>query len=493
MRAVTLLDRGVQRVRRDLAGRPDLQAALFHDLAVIYTEQGFYDRARPLALEAYRIRRERLGERDPETLQSLQTIGVLRGMAGSGEAGAGLRDLAAVTLGREAALGEADSLTLQSLSMQAGVAARTGQFRAADSLVGVLDRRAPADDGSQSAALIQRGRVEALAIANEGARAFEAAPAMLAAVERAFGPDHAAFADALDVTGQAALRAGRFDVAVGHHERAVALQRRLGLGDAALAPLLSNYGLALKQMGRLADAERAYREALDRFPADADGRLSAQNNLAGLLADRGAYAQAEPLYQAVIRSRRALGPEAAPTLVATENNLARLYLDAGDPARAEAAYRALRPRVVAVFGEAHPALAFMLNNLGASVAAQGRAAEAEGVFRESVRRHEQTVGPDHVRTANPLVGLAEALAAQDRPADAEPVARRALALRRASLPADHWQVAEARCALAASLAERDPTEARRLLRQALAAVGDAPGDAAAVAERARQRLTALGE
>jgi serine/threonine-protein kinase len=56
-----LLDRGRDRVDKELAGEPDVRASLLYNIAQSYSRLGFYDRAKEMAERSYEIRKQALG------------------------------------------------------------------------------------------------------------------------------------------------------------------------------------------------------------------------------------------------------------------------------------------------------------------------------------------------------------------------------------------------------------------------------------------------
>jgi serine/threonine-protein kinase len=66
-----LLDRGSQRVDKELAGEPEVRASLLYSIADAYSHLGFYDQAKTLAESSYKIRQQVLGPRNSSTAESL--------------------------------------------------------------------------------------------------------------------------------------------------------------------------------------------------------------------------------------------------------------------------------------------------------------------------------------------------------------------------------------------------------------------------------------
>ena len=77
-----LLDRGAQRVERELANQPIVEASLLDEIAQAYLDIGLYDQAERLAQRALELRTHNLGPRSLETADTLELLGtVLRDKA----------------------------------------------------------------------------------------------------------------------------------------------------------------------------------------------------------------------------------------------------------------------------------------------------------------------------------------------------------------------------------------------------------------------------
>jgi tetratricopeptide (TPR) repeat protein len=162
-----------------------------------------------------------------------------------------------------------------------------------------------------------------------------------------------------------------------------------------------NLGLAWQRAGRLDEAEKQYRRALEIAP----NYPAAMNDLGNVLRRRGRIAEAETVYQELIeRNPRAVEPRI---------NLGNLAVDRGDFASAEQYYRAALDLAPGDMGAHY--------NLAKSLEGQGRMAEA-------VREYELLTGehPENAQFFNDL-GAARILTG-DAP-EAERDLRRAIALR----------------------------------------------------------------
>ncbi|MEA1674349.1 tetratricopeptide repeat protein [Nitrospirillum sp. BR 11163] len=182
-----------------------------------------------------------------------------------------------------------------------------------------------------------------------GGRAVEAVSALDALIEWGkLAP--AARGQALHLLGLARFQVGDAAGAVPAIDQALAL-----LPPDQTAMPANNLGNILRQLGRLAEAEAAYRRALAQDPALA----AAASNLGALLRDRGDLAGAEAALLHALR----LAPDRAETLV----NLAGTMTALGVPWQAESLAR----RAVALA----PEMAHAHGNLGTALVAQGRLAD----------------------------------------------------------------------------------------------------------------------
>lgn len=121
--------------------------------------------------------------------------------------------------------------------------------------------------------------------------------------------------------GTALQEQQRFDEAIRHHDRAIALAP-------AYAPAYNNRGAALRAAGRIDEAIASYRQALELQP----GFPSAEFNLANALLAKGDTGASVAQYQQAL--------ERSPQSVEAQNNLGIALASKGDAAGAIAAFRA---------------------------------------------------------------------------------------------------------------------------------------------------------
>jgi CHAT domain-containing protein/Flp pilus assembly protein TadD len=343
---------------RKAFGDRDLETLTsLNNLAALYQAQGRYGEAEPLYREVLQTRRKVLRPRHPDTLTSVNNLAGLYDLQGRyGEAEPLYRE--ALQASREV-LGSRHPDTLTSLHNLAHLYDSQGRYGEAEPLY------------------------------------------------------------------REALRARREALGSHHPQTLASLNNLAGLYDS---------------QGRYGEAEPLYREALQARREVLGHRhpdtLTSLNDLASLYYSQGRYGEAEPLYLETLQTRReVLGPRHPHTL-SSLNNLAALYYAQGRYGEAEPLYQEALQARREVLGPRHPRTLTSLNNLAALYYAQGRYGEAEPLYREALQASRE-VGPRHPNTLGSLNNLAGLYRVQGRYGEAEPLYREALQASREALGLRH--------------------------------------------------------
>lgn len=448
--AEDLLDRGAERLARDLAGEPMTRAELGGVLGRLYQRLGLYDKALPLLASSRAELVRAHGERHPESVGatarlarllydqgeleeaealSREALDARRRLFGVGDTAVAnsLNDLAEIRNAR-GHLDEAETLHAEALAIDR----RSGlQQRVATDLdnLGVVLRRAGEHDEAR------RLLEEALAIRRE-----------------LYGDRHTKVAMSL-VNVSAALReAGEYDEAERLLLEALAMRREL-LGDRHphVAIVLGTLGNTRLQAGRHDAARDAYREALEIrravFGESHPSVARSLNSLAVVAYHRGDYAGAADRFAEVLEIWEDRFGEDHPDVLSALNNLGAARREAGDYKAAELVLRDALARRRRVLGDDHPDIGQSLNNLAFVLYRRGALDEAERTFHEALASWRGSLGGDHPRLAYALDGLGRLLLDEGRCAEGEAPLREAVALREAALDPESSLLAATRARL----------------------------------------------
>jgi len=336
-----ILDRGAERLARDLRDQPIVRADLMSAIGTIDYELGRFDRARALHEEALALRRS-TGDEGIEAADGISALSVIALAQGRIEEAERLgRELLEVAR-RHA--GERSEATAKGLNNLGVILQNQGRFREAEPLF--LEARAVHDSlpaGSAELGANIDNNLGALCT-NEG-RPAEAAKWYRRALERNLalrGPEHPEIAIHLNNLASALAALGETAEAERCFRDALAMRRKL-LGDEhpKIATSLNSLGAFLRRSGRLDEAEAMLREALalhartrgEEHPACA----SALQNLAEAVLDGGRLAEAEELARRADAIRRRALPPGHPDLAKGLRTLASVLATRGDLGSAAAA------------------------------------------------------------------------------------------------------------------------------------------------------------
>jgi serine/threonine protein kinase/tetratricopeptide (TPR) repeat protein len=238
------------------------------------------------------------------------------------------------------------------------------------------------------------------------------------------------------------LQLGLDDAALALQTSALATRRRI-LGDDHPVTLesLSNLAAVVQSQGRLADAERTFRDCLQRCRRALGDEhpltLSATNNLGNLLEEEGRLDEAAPLLHAALESmRRVLGPD-SPEALGALGNYGLLLESQGKLEEAESCLREALGARRRTLGDDHPATLNAANNLGTVLSRVKQYHEAERIFRQTLETRRRVIGEEHPDTLTSINNLANLLSETGRSVDAEPFYRQAVTASRRILGEDH--------------------------------------------------------
>lgn len=334
IKAREILDKGVEKIGKELADEPEVQARLMWTMGKVYSNLGLYRKAGPILEQSVETQRRLLGEENLDTLAAMNSLAFQYAEVGRTLEAEKL--YARILEVRNRLQGEDHPDTLLTMAGLAEVYRRQGRYAEGEKL----------------------------------------ASQVLEARRRVLGEDHWLTLSSMGNLANCYYLQRRYADAEALYIPAVEKSRRV-LGDdhpttiVTMENLASVYG----HQGRFAEAEKLLREALDRLRRvvgeDHPYTMEAMNQLGALFDVQGRQADAEPLYrESLERRRRVLGEDHYDTLVSMMN-VANMLAVRGRHADAEALLREALDRVRRVLGENHPLAVGALYNLGCLAARRG--------------------------------------------------------------------------------------------------------------------------
>jgi len=423
-----LLEAAGKRIDRDLAGDPQVQAAMLDNMGRAYDALGLYSEAQPLMERAYGLRTRTLGDK------SLDLAATADGLA--------------TTLRLEDQYQRAEPLFRQALGIRRKALGAHSEL-VAESLTNLGECLYLENKDAEAERLLRT----ALAMARDSDTALESATRNYLALEL--------------------FRQGQYREATQLLQEAVEIDRRTdGADSPSYANSLHNLAGAFMREGDLIDAAAMERQdlALRRrlLGNDHPDLGYTLNNLGWILIEEGDWTEAEPFLRENVSLTRQHFGDQDPRMVAPLDNWARLLQAKGDYAGAERFFRQALELLEKASGSENWNVAQVLANLSGLQFDRGDYPGAERYARQSLEMRRKLGGDEHPDVAASLIDLALARSFQGDPASAEPLLERALVIRKAKLEPGHPDILEAEVRLGEALTAEGKTEqAEPLLREAV--------------------------
>jgi tetratricopeptide (TPR) repeat protein len=387
-----ILDRGAQRIERELTAEPEVQGDLMDTMGRVYWEIGLLGKAEQLFTRAVQVRSQVYGVDDVRTLRSKSGLGNI--LVREGRFADGVRILSETVDGERRGLGANHTDTLQTMNDLAF-------------WLGVIGRYTEAEQLHREVLRARRQR---------------------------HGTEHGDTVWSMTDLGLILMRQGRFDEAEALMTEALAIWGRIkqpGNTDRFNEALFrGNLAGVYQRQGRYGEAESYFVEALADIErvmgAENPHTLSAMKDLAAFYCVTGRYDESEKLQAKTLEiSRRVLGARNAETLQSAYW-LAVVYREQGRLRESDA----LQVETLALqreeLGSDHPDTLLSIGNAARVLGRQGALAEAEKLLRQTLEAQRQKFGPQHPDTAESLYGLACVAALDGRRGAALDILRQAV-------------------------------------------------------------------
>jgi serine/threonine-protein kinase len=458
--ARTLLDRGAERIDRELSNEPEVRASLLEVIAEAYHGLGVFDRSQTLARQAFALARQSQGAGSAEAAKSGELLAVLElDQLHYDQAERLLRELIATQ--QKAHKGE-DPQTARLMAWLGECLSWADKDDAAIAVLRqtlAIDRKNGPDQGADTRnylgdVLKRKGNFE------EARQLFQES----VEINRRTRPGSASYGVSLHNLATTLIDAGDFFGAERELREVLEIRRRvLGSQHPDLTGTLNNLGRVLLREGNWNAAEPYFKEALDidlhtRGP-NHPYRFVPMHSLDLVLEAKGNFREARADLEhifAIMKNDNTADTMDASQIVST---LGWLDFEQGDYAAAEQRARAAMEIRRKLGGNETPLFATSLMQVAMTRLFQRDTQSAESLLRQAVEFRRKRLQAGHPDIAAAEVWLGEALIVKKDLAQAEPILRHAAdSLEHAPFQVPPWQLAEARAAYGVCLQALGSTE-----------------------------------
>jgi serine/threonine-protein kinase len=377
-----ILDRGAERLQKELKNQPDVQAELMDRVGVIYKKLGMYDQAESLLRQALSIRKAQFGGDHIAVAESQHDLGVVMLKMGQYD--------------------EAEKLLREALAMHRKLLGN--------------EHPGVATDMSDLAIVLQdQGQLD------EAEKLYREALAMH---RKLLGNEPPDIATDLHNLADLLRDQGQLDEAEKLYREALDIDRKL-LGNEHPDVASDLYSLAsvLQYQGQLDEVEKLYREALAmhrKLLGNEHPDIATDlNGLASVLQYKGQLDEAEKLFREALAMHRKLLGNEHPHVASDLNSLASVLRDQGQLDEAEKLLREALAMRRKLLGNEHPYVAVSLAGLAEVLLSAGKAQDAYTLAEEALAFPEEELPADSKYRARAKSALGGILIVQKKYAEAE--------------------------------------------------------------------------
>jgi serine/threonine protein kinase/Tfp pilus assembly protein PilF len=472
-RGVPHLQRALELRRAKLGQQDPFTLNSMHQLAVAYQEAGNLNAALPLFEETVRLRKSKLGSYHPDTLESMNHLGFAYKTAGKLDQAVPLLE---ETLSRtRASLGTNHLDTLSPMNNLALAYEAVGKVEQSLSLLietFQLTKLKLGPDHPDTLAMMDN-LAWGYRKAGHLAQALPLHEEALKQTKTRLGPDHPDTLSVMHNLAQAYREAGKLDQALALFDETLKLRiAKLGAEHPETLVSMNSLGLVCRETGNLERALVLFEDTLKlrktSLGQDHPNTLLTMNNLALVYRDMGKFSEALQLLEQTLELTKAkLGPDHPNTLTAL-SNLAATHQAVGRPDLAVQLFQETLKLTRAKLGPDHPSTFSAMNNLGATELDAGNLEQALPLLAETLKLTRSTLGPDHPTTLKTMNNLAEAYRKAGQLDQALPLFEDTLKLRRTKLGREHPDTVGTLAAFGlALLSATNYVKAETLLRECL--------------------------
>jgi tetratricopeptide (TPR) repeat protein len=441
-----ILDKGAQKINRELESQPLVQARLMNTMGLVYHNLGLYGDARSLLEESLAIRESALGAESKEVAKSLEDLG--NNYLSEGDHEKARQYLERSLELRKKIFGPEHTTVASTMNNLANNFQAVGNYEEARAFyersIAIWEGALGPDSLDLAAPLNNLGLL--LYKVGNYEQALQMYERALRIKEKEEGVDHPKITDTLHNLGMLYSELGEREKARHHFERALEItEKAFGPEHPYVADTRRSLGILYAQSSEYEKALTYFQEVLeiDRKAFGESHALVGSDtaNLGLLNFEMGNYAEARPLLErgAAIKEK-ALGPE-HPLIANDKSSIAGLYMEMGDYKAARPLFqRALEIREKA-YGSEHTLVASSLSDLGLVLTKLGRIEDAKAMFEKALALQEKILGPEHLNVTVILNRYANLFFVEKKYEKARSMYKRALEVNEKTLGAEHPEVA----------------------------------------------------
>lgn len=394
-----VLDRGAEKIDKELAEQPLIQARLMETMSGVYTGLGLYKVSTPMMEKALAIRQKEQGDDNPDVASDLHGLGDLFTRQGEYEKAERFYQHALEI--REKVFGPDHIAVARTLNSLAGLYRHQGRY----------------------------------------AEAIPPLKRSLSIKQNTLGPDHPDLTTVLYNLAVLYRRQGKYDEAEPLLKRALDIrEKQLGPDHPAVARVLNSYAITLFRQKKYEESKPLYERSLalkeKTLGPDHPDVANSLDNLAIFYAVQREFEKAEPFFERALAIREKAYKPDHPKVAASLNNLASLYIDQKKFDEAEPlVIRSLETKEK-ILKPNHPDIALGCIALAKVYKNQKKYTESEAYYERGLAILEKVWGPDHPELTGHLRGFANLYTIQEKYGMAKPRIERSVTIEKKVLKKD---------------------------------------------------------
>ncbi|KAF2193440.1 TPR-like protein [Zopfia rhizophila CBS 207.26] len=417
-------------------------ASVLFKAAWYASEMGQYSKAYEMGSAAYRVRETILGAEHPDTLNSLNSLGLVLDWQGQYSEAEAMHQRALET--KERVFGPDHPDTLTSMANLALTYGNQGRWKDAEELeVQVMETRKTKLGADHPNTLTSMANL-ALTYGNQGRwkDAEELEVQVMETRKTKLGADHPNTLTSMGNLASTYKNQGRWKDAEELDVQVIETSKtKLGADHPDTLTSMGNLASTYWNQGRWKDAEELDVQVMEtrktKLGADHPNTLTSMGNLASTYKNQGRWKDAEELEVQVMETRKTkLGADHPDTLTSMDN-LASTYGNQGRWKDAEELEVQVIETSKTKLGADHPDTLTSMANLASTYWNQGRWKDAEELEVQVMETRKTKLGADHPNTLTSMANLASTYWNQGRWKDAEELDVQVVEMSKTKLGADH--------------------------------------------------------